>query len=372
MNKEQAYSPLKIFHQRKSLDLLRDGGQPNPTHVQLILSDLCNQSCGFCAYRWEGYTSNQHFGELRADGTMNNNPNRMLPKDKVFEILESCRRLGVKAIQFTGGGEPTVHPDHIEIFNKALDMGFDVGLVTNGVIQRPGIMEAMLRMKWVRFSVDAGTKETYASLRKTAKENFAKVWGHIGELCDKRTEASRWEPAPQLLIGVGFVVTKENWGELPVAAAIARNMGADNFRISAVFQPDDEDYFKGILDLCYAKAKLAEGMTTPDFKVFNMFSDRIADLHAAHPDYSFCGYQHLTTYIGGDLNVYRCCNTSYNDLGLLGSLKSQTFEDLWHSQEKRVKMEEFDARGCPRCQFNGKNKTIAYAIEQDPIHANFV
>jgi MoaA/NifB/PqqE/SkfB family radical SAM enzyme len=367
MNKEQAYSPLKIFHQRKSLDLLRDGGQPNPTHVQLILSDLCNQSCGFCAYRWEGYTSNQHFGVLRDDGTVNNNPNRMLPKDKVFEILASCANLGVKAIQFTGGGEPTVHPDHIEIFKTALDMGFDVGLVTNGVIQRPGIMEAMIRMKWVRFSVDAGTKATYASLRKTAPENFAKVWSHIEDLCNHPDRDKS-----QLLVGVGFVVTKENWREMRSSAQKAWDVGADNFRISAVFQPDDENYFFGILNSCYDLAKETEKLSGPTFKVFNMFSDRIADLHAAHPDYSFCGYQHLTTYIGGDQNVYRCCNTSYNDLGLLGSLKHQTFEELWHSQEKRVKMEEFDARGCPRCQFNGKNKTIAYAIEQDPIHANFV
>ena len=371
MNKEQAYSPLKIFHQRKSLDILRDGGQPNPTHVQLILSDLCNQSCGFCAYRWEGYTSNQHFGELRADGTMNNNPNRMLPKDKVFEILESCRRLGVKAIQFTGGGEPTVHPDHIEIFNKALDMGFDVGLVTNGVIQRPGIMEAMLRMKWVRFSVDAGTKATYASLRKTAPENFAKVWSYIEDLCNARYLLSIKHPQ-QLLIGVGFVITKENWTEVLGTAVLARNVGADNLRISAVFQPDDDHYFEHFLTPCAELCKKAVEVGNQDFKVFNMFGDRVEDLHAAHPDYSFCGYQHLTTYIGGDLNVYRCCNTSYNDIGLLGSLKNQTFEQLWHSAEKREKMEEFDARGCPRCQFNGKNKTIAYAIEQDPIHANFV
>ena len=363
---------MKIFHQRVALDILRQGGQPNPTHVQIILSDLCNQSCHFCAYRWEGYTSNQNFGELRADGTMNNNPNRMIPKDKVFEILDSCKALGVKALQFTGGGEPTTHPDHVEIFTRALDMGFDVGLVTNGVIQRPGIMKEMLRMSWVRFSVDAGTMETYSSLRKTSPANFYNVWEFIDFLTSSRNDRLRADTACKLLVGVGFVVTKENWQEVLTCCSRAKKFEADNFRISAVFQPDDDNYFKEIIEDCNAICGAAKALESSDFKVFNMFSDRVEDLHAAHPDYEFCGYQHITTYIGGDQNVYRCCNTSYNDIGLLGSIKNQTFEQLWHSPEKYKKMAEFDARGCPRCQFNGKNKTIAYAVENDPTHVNFV
>lgn len=364
----QPYSPLKIFHHRKQLDVIRDGGQPNPLHVQIILSDLCNQSCHFCAYRMEGYTSNQLFGVVGDDGRVNNNPNRMIPYVKVTEILEDCKTLGVRALQFTGGGEPTVHPQHLEILNTAVNMGFDVSLVTNGVVQKHGIIETIGRLSWVRFSVDAGTKETYASLRKTNSHNFAKVWTHIQDTCE-HIRMSKTDT----LVGVGFVVTEENWREVYKAAQLAKDAGAANFRISAVFQPGDEKYFGAFYKECAALCQEAvRTLDSQTFKVFNMFGDRLDDLRQSHPDYSFCGYQHFTTYIGADLNVYRCCNTAYNDLGTLGSIKEQRFKTLWESEEKRKNMEAFDATDCPRCQFNGKNKTIAYALTEDPTHVNFV
>lgn len=361
------YSPLKVFHHRRSLDILKEGGQPNPTHVQIILSDLCNQSCHFCAYRMEGYTSNQLFGVMGDDGKVNNNPNRMLPYAKVSEILNDCKEMGVKALQFTGGGEPTVHPFHLEILNTAVNMGFDVGLVTNGLVQKHGIIETLGRLSWVRFSVDAGTKDTYAALRKTNVHNFAKVWTHIRDTCEYARLGGT-----KTLVGVGFVVTAENWREVARAAALAKDAGANNFRISAVFQPDDEKYFGGFHKECAALCREAQALETPDFKVFNMFGDRMDDMKQAHPDYSFCGYQHFTTYIGADHNVYRCCITAYNDLGLVGSIKEQSFRQLWESESKKKNFDSFDSTACPRCQFNGKNRTIAYALTNNPTHVNFV
>ena len=115
--KGSPYSPLKVLHHRDRIDKIKSGVQIVPTQVQLIISDLCNQDCSFCAYRMSGYTSNQLFAgdsELAKNGT--NNPKRMIETSKVFEILDDCQEMGVGAIQVTGGGEPTVHPDHIDIW----------------------------------------------------------------------------------------------------------------------------------------------------------------------------------------------------------------------------------------------------------------
>lgn len=339
-----------------------------PPTEAYILNGTIVHNCNFCAYRAEGYTSNANFFTLNPDGTHNNNPKRLIPTAKVVEILNDCRTLGVKAIQFTGGGEPTVHPDHLSLINLALDQGFECGLVTNGVIQRPGIVETTSRLSWVRYSMDAGTKETYTTLRKSSPEAFAKVWAHIEEVCRTVRDNSTGT-----LVGVGFVVTEENWKEVFKCAQLAKDVGAHNFRISAVFQSDDDKYFGEFYQECATLCRNTVTMLEDEnFKVFNMFGDRLDDLRQAHPDYEKCHYQQVTTYIGGDLNVYRCCNTSYNDLGLIGSIKERRFKDLWLSEEKRKKFDEFDARGCPRCQFNHKNKTIAYALDKEPTHASFL
>lgn len=361
------YSSLKVFHHRERLDILRAGGQPVPSQVQLILSDLCQQSCHFCAYRWEGYTSNELFHVVRPDGSKDHNPNRMISTAKALEVLNDCKNMGVGAVQFTGGGEPTLHPQHLMIFDSAIELGLKAGLVTNGVVWRQGIVPILSRFAWVRFSIDAGSAETYSHIRGAHKTTYDMVHDHVIELVSATRKSTNGP-----LIGVGFVVTAENWTEVVTAANRARDAGAHNFRISAVFQPEGKKYFHDFYNRASVLCRDAELLARPGFTVANMFGERLEDLEQAHPDYSFCGYQHFTTYIGGDMNVYRCCNLAYNPRGLIGSIRDQSFRELWESEAKRSDFAQFDATGCPRCQFNNKNRVIHYALENDPTHVDFV
>jgi MoaA/NifB/PqqE/SkfB family radical SAM enzyme len=190
---------------------------------------------------------------------------------------------------------------------------------------------------------------------------------------EKVVEARKNNPESDLVIGVGFVVTKENWREIYDAVEIYSNLGVDNARISAVFTPEDFDYFEEF----YGEAKelvrrAKEDFETDEFKVFDLFGDRISDLQQHRPDYDFCSYMHLNVYIGGDLNVYTCCVQSYNEHGEMGSLKEQRFGDYWISESKKKKYEKFKASSCERCMFNNKNRFINYMIEDNPVHVNYI
>lgn len=378
MNTVNPYVSNKAAYHRHSLNLLRVGSQPFPVHVQIILSDLCNHSCSFCAYRWDGYTTNELFYVLGQDGEKNHNPNRMLPTAKVLEILDDCVRMGVKAIQYTGGGEPTVHPDHKHIFEETLKRGLEYSLVTNGTRWVSGIEGTLAKATWVRFSLDAGKPSTYAKIRSISPERFYDCLYHVDKLSRKKRDLGT-----DVYIGVGFVVTKDNWTEVVEAAQLAKQAGANSFRISAVFQPDDGAYFSEFFEQAASLCKEAESLTNDTFKVSNMFGDRLDDLNQTHPEYSTCSIQQFVTYIGGDMNVYRCCNLAYNPRGLIGSLKDQTFYDLWTGKEKQDDFGTFDATGCPRCQFNAKNRAILEMLDhpasdsqvadkQLPAHVNFV
>lgn len=368
------YSSLKVFHHREQIEALKRDEIPPPIQAQLFISDLCQHDCGWCAYRWSGYTTSQLFaqGDLAKFGT--NNPNRMIPYEKVIEILDDCKEMGVKATQYTGGGEPTVHPQHREIFQASIDRGLDLALVSNGSIFRKAdaaaasTVELLLQAKWVRFSMDAGTRETYASTRRINPAMFDQFQRNVQSLAEARAVS----PSSELVIGIGFVVNNENWREAVAAAKIARELGADNIRISAVFNPDDDAYFADFHAEAAAICREAESLSTPTFQVINRFGDRLQDLHDKHPDYHFCGYQHFNTLIGGDLTVWRCCNTAYNPIGELGSIKHRRFKDFWRSQELAEKMNKFSATGCPRCMFNKINKTILYGIGENAQHVNFV
>lgn len=356
------YTALKAAWHLDKIATLRMREQIVPAQIQLIISDLCNHDCGFCAYRMSGYPSNANFAE-----NGNNNPNRMIPVEKCLEILEDARQMGVQAIQFTGGGEPTVHPDHMRIFEFALHLGFDCALVTNGNILRDGWQDIYPRFKWLRVSLDAGTPDTYAKIRRVKDQFFERALGNIWEL------SQEIERRPGCHLGVSFVVTAQNYGEVMAATRCAAVNGAHSIRFAPVFTPKDDKYYpEWMLRRVGDSISLAR-RSHPRLKVIDQLSNgRLADLKQHSPEYSNCAYQQFNVYIGGDLNIYRCCNTAYNDRGYIGSLKEQRLRDFWQSDEKRRAYAQFDARGCERCAFNDKNRMINYLIEKEPLHVGFV
>jgi MoaA/NifB/PqqE/SkfB family radical SAM enzyme len=337
------YSPNKIFHHQDKIEAIKAGFTPTPVHVQLVPTNRCNQSCDFCAYRQEGYSSNEQFDTRDQIDWL-----------KLNEIVASCKNMGVKAIEITGGGEPTCHPYFLHLCESIINNGIDLGLVTNGSKWGEQHTYVLNKAKWVRFSLDAGTPATYAKIRHVQPDKLAEVRQHIRELTGP-------------VVGVGFVVTKDNWKEIIDAVLNARQDGADNIRLSAVFTNEGRSYFHGIGDEIDDICKSVTKYSTDTFRVFNLFSDRYLDLSLGKPTYQDCHLQKFCTYIGADLNVYRCCILAYNELGKLGSIKDQTFEQMW----EKVNF-DFDARTCPRCMHNKKNATIDYALQTSPPHVNFL
>lgn len=363
------YSPFKIAHHQDKLEELRQGKQPVPLQIQLVISDLCNHNCSFCAYRMEGYTSNQNFGVWdEKKQVRNNNPNRQISLVKGLEILDDCKRLGVKAIQFTGGGEPTVHPHHEDLMQRTLDHKMDLALVTNGFRVSDRLIEIITQGAWLRISLDAGTKETYSKVREVPITGFERTLKNIARIVEAKKKNNS-----KLVFGIGFVVDSNNYSELYQATKLCSELGVDNIRLSASFTQDDESYHAKHYALAKAEAiKAVEDFSRPDFKVFNMFGERIDDLKQHAPNYGFCGYMHLNTYIGADLKVYTCCNNAYSDKGEMGNLTNQSFFDYWLSESKKEKFKAFNPKKCDRCMFNNKNRFINYLLEKNPGHVNYV
>ena len=346
----QHFTSLKAAWHLDRIADLRAGRDIVPTHVQLILSDLCNQDCHFCAYRMEGGFATQNF----ADASGNRNPNRRIPTAKAIEILDDCAALGVEAIEFTGGGEPTVHPDCMEIIAHAQALGMKTGLVTNGV--KLASHPALARLSWLRISLDAGRAETYELTRKSrAWPQAMKALALAGALSGP-------------YVGVGFVVTRENFGELAMACGIVKGFGIPYVRVSAMFSEGGALYYAGVEKEIDEQRKAAKSLEDGAFKVVDFFGDRIRDLKQAAPDYSFCGEQQFVLYVGGDLRVYRCCSTSYSKHGEIGNLKEQSFA-AWIKAYRRY---DFDARTCRICQFNDKNRVVNFMLDKAPPHVHFV
>lgn len=365
-NLSNEYSEKKASYHFGSLATLAAGQQPNPVHVLCVLSDLCSHDCTFCLFRASGYETSKEFGIINKSGVAIKNPNRMIPFNKAIEIVDDCHRMGVKAFEFTGGGEPTLHPQFDDILHRTLDTGMQIGMITHGANLPPARIESLAHTEWIRISLDAGTKETYAKTHRVDGRTFDRVIANIAFLADARNLAKT-----SMHIGVSFVTTKFNFHEMSTAAKLAKDSGADSFRISAEFSPEGIDVFDGLESIISAAAAEVEAMQTESFRVFNHWSTKTSVHDSGRPDYRQCWYQHLTAFIGGNQKVYRCCRTSYQERGLIGSLENQSFEQLWNSESKKRLFDYFDARGCTNCHVNQRNREVGNLMNPPP-HVNFV
>lgn len=359
-----AYDADKAGRHYESLSLLQKGLQPYPVHVQLIPTDYCNQDCGFCAYRSSNYDGNPLFKIIEADGTVNHNPRRSIPWEKMQEIISDCGKMGVKAILLTGGGEPTLYREFPQLLRKIQEVGIDFAVQSNGVLAGKDSLKGLREAAWLRFSIDSGTAATYAFVRRVVKAEFELVWRNVQKLAAV--------PNRVQTIGVGYVVTKENHEEIFLAAKRAVESGVDNIRISAALQSDHDRYYDGILEKIEEQLAATLELQSDSFQVFNNFTLRYSDLVLGSPDYTRCGYMNFTTYIGGDQKVYTCCMNAYNKKGEIGSVEKIGFKELWDSPEKQEFFRRFDAHNCSRCMFNNRNRAIEKILLPTKSHENFV
>ena len=259
-----------------------------------------------------------------------------------------------------------MHPDHLLIFEYAQHLGLETSLVTTGILFRDGWQFILPKMKWVRVSVDASDASEYAAVRRVKPEFYEVALSHVKKLADEIEKQGI-----DCLLGVGYVLTLENWVHAYEGVQRIRDTGAHNVRLSAMFSTAGADYYGRVRNSIASEIARVKTLETPTFKVIDLFGNRISDLIQHAPDYEFCGYQQFNMYIGGNLRVYRCCTTAYTAHGEVGDLTNQRLAAWFYSQQKRKAYGEFDARSCQTCQFNGKNRAIGYAVS-DPQHVNFV
>jgi len=345
------YTPWKIAHHRELLEHIKQDKPIAPLHVQLVPTNTCPHSCDFCAYRMSGYPSNETF-----------NAKASLSSGELDSIIADCSFMGVKSIELTGGGEPTIHRDFPRLCEVIKRLGMSLGIVSNGTQQSCAVLDGLSHADWVRISIDAGTKETYSSIRRVPQSFHERARVTIRKLT-----SLEFKP----VIGVSFVITKDNWKEILLACQNAKADGADNIRLGAVFQNEGAKYFSSFQSNAEELCRAAEKTLNDDtFKVVNLFNTRT--LEQQQPDFPSCKYQLLKTYIGADGNVYRCCTLANNNRGLLGSIKDEGFMSLWFSRETQEKLRNLDARKCPACAYNDTNRFINYLTEKKPDHVNFI
>lgn len=310
-----------------------DGENPSPVLVELDPSNACNHGCRFCL------SSYIHFSEFKNTPTFSRT---LLPLDVMLKIMDELSEIGTRALNFTGGGDPTVNPNLREVLYYTKENTLiKMGMFTNGaLLDKFDLFDAVVdSLEWVRISVDAGTKESYDWIRQIrADDGWDKMIDNLGILIEAKTKRNS-----NTTIGVGFVITEDTKDDIVNFAKVFSEFDVDycQYKTDCVnLSRWDEGYERNVELFDYIKDDLDEATKILGDKFqckYNGIEDiKVGAEHTNH--YKKCLGSQIMPCIGADGNVYVCPQLRGYKEYSYGSLYDKSFVEIWNDivERKRI------------------------------------
>lgn len=351
------YSGLKIFHYQDKLDSLAkevDTIKP-PLHIRIKPTNVCNHNCWYCAYKVDNLQLGQDMIERD-----------FIPKEKMMEIIDDCKDMGVKAITFSGGGEPFIYKYFEETIEKVIDSNIAFASLTNGSKLKGKIANLFaLHGTWLRVSIDGFDDISYADYRGTSKTAFSKIIDNIKSFSDI--------PNRKCNLGISFIIDNKNYKEIFNFSKLMKSIGVDSVKISPCVVDNDGKKNNQYHQPFYEEAKQLSNKVKMELEdeSFEVFDSYHLLEETFEKDYEWCPYLQILPVIGADLNIYPCQDKAYNlDNGLIGSIKNTSFKDFWFNDKEKFFRINPSCHCNNHCVAHNKNNLILDYLNVD--HLGFV
>ena len=143
-----------------------------------------------------------------------------LDTQQVFDVMDDLKTYGVPVL-ILSGGEPLMRPDIFEISHRAKDMGFYVGLSSNGTLIDENNIKDIVNAgyNYVGISID-GMRETH--------DNFRRKQGSF----DAALRGIRLCHDAGIKVGLRFTLTQDNKQDLPALLQLMEEENIDKFYLS--------------------------------------------------------------------------------------------------------------------------------------------
>jgi cyclic pyranopterin phosphate synthase len=327
-----------LYHLDTILDYF-DGKNIDPITMEIDPSNACNHSCPFCI------SGHIHLKKFKGTEFFNR---QMMDKKTLLNLVQDLSNTKIKSIAFTGGGEPTMNPALKEaIIYLKKNSNIQLGMYSNGtMLEKFNLFETIVKsLEWIRVSIDAGKKKSYDNLRVTnSSNNFDVVFSNIKKLIKIKKKLKS-----KIVIGVGFVVTQDNYKEVidfaklfkdidvdycqfkPEIIQIERNGTQDNKKQ----QISSEFWAYKIIDLLNEASEiLGKKFESNAYKI----EDLIVDPEKYGRGYKQCIGSQFQPCIGADGHVYVCTNHRGHKKYSYGNLYEENFKKIWGNIKKRKKI----------------------------------
>lgn len=348
--------PSKVFSHLDRLAEWQQGRAAAPVTIEVDLSNVCSLGCQSCHFAYT-HVAGPRKGAPAPEGF--DGTGRFADLSVFSRAFADMAAMGVRGIVFTGGGEPTLHPQFEAFVEAASSAGLELGMYTLGG-HLPEARAALVRERftWVVVSLDAVDAATYAAEKRVPASRFDDACAGIARLVGGRAT-----------VGVSFLLHAGNWVRMPQMYHLAAQLGASYVTFRPTIETDASDLSKISGDRSWVTEALPLLRQYAAYNTVEVDPDRFVEYRdwQGH-GYPTCYGVRLVTQVTPDGRVWICPNRRGLPDSELGDLTRETFRDIW----SRHPGQWTDFTSCrAMCRLHQVNKTLA-TIHAPRAHEAFV
>jgi cyclic pyranopterin phosphate synthase len=355
MDKFKIDSHKLIYHIERTGDWL-NGADIYPIYVEMSPIGACNHRCTYCALDYMGYQT------------------RSLETVKAKKLLTEMGSLGIKSVMYAGEGEPFLHKDMADIINHTKKSGIDVAVTSNGVLfKKKTVDECLPSITWIKVSINAATRDTYAKIHQTDPKDLDRVIKNISYAVKERQKKKL-----KTAIGMQMVLLPDNIHEALLLAKKAKDIGADYLVIKPYSQHKKSittEYENLTYSDYFHLEEELEKLNSKNFQV--IFRIRTMKKLEVDPrEYKRCLALPFWAYIDAGGGLWACSAYLGDDQFSLGNVMEEGFETIWKG-EKRKKLMKYAAtklnvKECRvNCRMDEVNRYL-WELKNPAGHVNFI
>lgn len=335
-----------LFHYGKMIECISKGQDKfNPIAIEIHPTAVCNHQCIHCSYKERN--------ESRA----------VLAKEVMDQLIDSIIKMKIRAVYFSGGGEPTMYPNLAGYIDKLYANGVECSIITNGsCFEKMGLIAIADKLNYIAVSVPGIDADTFKTI--TGTSNLDEVLGLPGRIKDMHGQASP-------IIGSRIVLTNKNYRRINDFLEITKRNKFDYalFKVVRDYEDngqglsrDEEEYLKDVIDKAH---DLDENFTNLK-SIFN---------YKTLPDFKnkcWVNQYGMIANVSTDGKVYPNIVEIDQEEYCIGSLYNEKLEDMWngkrHEQVKKRSNQKWLDGECRNCRAMNYNIIINECMEKMPAY----
>lgn len=335
-----------LFHVGKYLKEIIEGGNHfSPIAIEIHPTAVCNHRCIHCSYKKRN--------ESRAS----------ISRDVMDKLVCSIIKMGIQAVYFSGGGEPSMYCGLSEYIDKLHAHNVEVSMITNGsAFVEMGLLGIANKLNYIAVSVPAVDEDTFTEV--TGTHNLEKVLG-----LPKRIKEMYGVESP--VVGSRIVITNKNYTQVREFLTTMRERKFDYalFKIVRDYEhngqgltPEEESYLKN-------EIATLEDIDDSFTNIRTIFSYKGIDKKASHCWINDLG---LLANVSTDGKVYPNVVEIDQPEFCIGDLNQTSLEKVWnskrHTKVKKISNEKWLKSKCKNCRAISYNVIVNEIIDRMPCH----